>query len=345
MATLASQLLAKSRYANDREEQLLKLFWNRAELKRQLDKLRKENFLLSEELAQERAIKLRLQQRFDQLEAMLANPSNASTAITYFQLRDAWNRCRYKLESVSYDLSKFHYDKELRLHVARFRRGIFKSVTGVQHELDAVNLTGEKLRFEIHALRERRHGYRGFWNFFRRRRITAEISAKRFAYRSVTARAEELTGEIEYTVNVEPPEFPGLDIGAKRLINLNVIACAQELYLLFDERDVAARAREASIMQVADVRYGDRRDCRALRHQVESCLDRLENDTKLNERVQARVDYLQTMVSYRRDIDTIPAAEALECITVFNDEAKQSGKLAVNVLSDEYWDLFPALLN
>ena len=34
----------------------------------------------------------------------------------------------------------------------------------------------------------------------------------------------------------------------------------------------------ARIMQVADVRYGGRRDCRALRHQVELCLDRLGSE-------------------------------------------------------------------
>lgn len=344
MTTLASQLFAKTGQIDDREEQLLKLFWNRAELKRQLDKLRKENFLLSDELTQERAIKLRLQQRFEQLEAMLANPSTASTAITYFQLRDVWSRCRARLESVSYDLSKFHYDKELRLHVARFRRSVFKSLTGVQHELDTVNLTGEKLRFEIHALRAKRHEYHGFWNFFRRRRLTAEINAKRVDYRSVSARADELSDEIKYKVNVEPPEFAGLDLVAKRSINLNVIAYAQELYLLFAEQDVAARSREASIMQVADVRYGSRRDCRALRHQIERCLERLADDDKLGRRVQARVDYLQGMVSYNREFDAIPAAEALESIALLDEEARERGKVAVNVLADEYWDLFPALV-
>ena len=122
MATLATQLFSKLDSNAKDEEELLKLFWNRAELKKELATLRNDIYKLSNQLEQEQAGKLRLQQRYEQLETMLANPDTAAAAQTYYQLRDVWNQCFERLASVSDDLSRAHRDKEYRLHVAGFRR-------------------------------------------------------------------------------------------------------------------------------------------------------------------------------------------------------------------------------
>ena len=122
MATLATQLFSKVDSKAKDEEQLLKLFWNRAVLKKELAELRTDIYQLSEKLEQEQAVKLRLQQRYEQLETMLANPATAANVLTYYQLRDVWNRCFERLASLSDDLSRAHRDKEYRVHVAGFRR-------------------------------------------------------------------------------------------------------------------------------------------------------------------------------------------------------------------------------
>ena len=75
MVAIVPQLLFGTGQTSDEAEQLLKLFWSRATLKKQYDKLRNENFALNERLKDEEMLKLRLQQRFEQLESMLANPA------------------------------------------------------------------------------------------------------------------------------------------------------------------------------------------------------------------------------------------------------------------------------
>lgn len=344
MATLASQIFAKSGRNDSEEDELLKLFWNRAQLKKELDKLRNKNYLLGDELKQEQAVKLRVQQRFEQLESMLANPATASVAITYFQLRDVWNRCHARLDSVAREMSKSRYEKEYRSHVASFRRHVYKSLTGVQSEMDTVHQTGDTIGGRIRTLRQERGASRGFWNYFKRRRLTTEIDELRSRRRNVSVRLADLTHEIQAKASVDPPEFDGLDIRARRAINLTLIAYAQEFYLLFADLDVAVKARESSILQVGDVRYGDRRDCRELRTQIELGTARLENDSELHERVRMRVAHLESTVLYRRDGDTIPAAEVLQTLSLFKKNGKTRGELAVNVLADEYWDLYPLLL-
>lgn len=343
MATLATQLFSRLDSNTKDEEQLLKLFWNRAELKKELATLRNDIYQLTDQLEQEQALKLRVQKRYEQLENMLSNPVTAATAQTYYQLRDIWNRNFERLASVSDDLSREHRDKEYRLHVAGFRRKLYDSLTGIQGELSEVNQSGDLLRSQIHALREKRAHYQGFWNFFRRRRLTAEINKLRSDCRAVTMRLGELTEDLQSRSSVTPPEFAGLDVKAKRAINLNIIAYAQELYLHFSDREIAAKSREACIRQLCDIRYGDRRDCANMSSYIEERIALLDADGSIHDRVACRVQYLKSLVNYRRETDTVPSAEVLDRIAMLKD-GKPRGEVGVNVLADEYWDVFAVLL-
>jgi len=344
MATLATQLFSKLDSSSNEQEQLLKLFWNRAELKKELATLRNDIYQLTDQLKQEQAVKLRVQQRYEQLETMLANPETAATAITYYQLRDVWSRCFERLAAISDDLSRAHRDKEYRLHVAGFRRKLYESLTGIQGELSEVNQSGELLRSQIHALREKRAQYQGFWNFFRRRRLTAEINKLRTDRRAVTMRLGELTEDLQSRSSVTPPEFAGLDVKAKRSINLTIIAYAQELYIHFADQDVAIKSREAYIRQLSDIRYGDRRDCKSTSTYIEERISLLEADGGIHDRVTGRVKHLVALVDYRKEMDTVPSADGLDTIALLAADGRVRGQLPVNVLADEYWDVFAVLL-
>ena len=344
MVTRASQLFSRAVENSEDEEQLLKLFWNRAELKKELDGLRNEVYRLATQLKQEEAVKLRVQQRLQQLESLLANSATAATAVTYFQLREVWHRCQARLASISAELSKAHHDKEYRQHVAGFQRKLYASLSGMQRELSDVTQAGDMLSNQIRALRDQRSNRLGFWNFFRRRKLTAEINVKRARSKSVSRRMDELTEQIQSRSSIEPPEFAGLDVKAKRSINLTVIAYAQELYLHYEDQELAIKAREAIVRQVSDVRYGDKRDCRALSRFIEDRIKLFEADTNGQSRVQIRMHHLIGQTNYRSDGDTVPVAETLETIMLLKPDGKVRGELRVNVLADEYWDIFAALL-
>ena len=109
------------------------------------------------------------------------------------------------------------------------------------------------------------------------------------------------------------------------------------------DRDVAAKSREAAIRQVTDVRYGDKRDCRALSRFAAERLAALTADTELQERARLRADYLEKVVQYRNEMDTIPNAESLETIAVLKNDNTPRSTVAVNVLLEEYWDLYESL--
>jgi hypothetical protein len=344
MLTLAHRLIFAAGQSSD-EEQLLRLFWNRASLKKQFEKLRNENFALSERLKQEEMLKLRVQQELEQLESRLANPATAAAAITYYQLKELWNRCALRLAVLASELWKAEHDIEYRKHATNFRRGLYKSLSVIQRELHDVSRAGEALSAEILTLREGRSKRRGFWNFFRRRALTASIRIKRVQRRELTMRIGELTEEIQSCSSAQPPPFEGLPVATKRAINLALIAHAQELYLHFADQELASRAREASLRRVADVDYGSTKACREFSRYLEGRYLLLQADQAFESRVQIRVAYLTSVTRYGRDKDTLPASDTLAAVPLFMPAGDLCGQISVNVLAEEYWDIRAALLD
>ena len=110
------------------------------------------------------------------------------------------------------------------------------------------------------------------------------------------------------------------------------------------DRDLAKLAREASIRQLTGVAYGSRRDCRALSKQIEDRMRLLAADRKLKSRVQVRAAALSARVSYARDKDTVPTAATLGSIALLKPDGRERGAVGMNVLGEEYWDVFAVLL-
>lgn len=346
MSTIATQLLSRANPSSNEQEQLLKLFWNRAELKKEFDKLRAESATLSDQIAKQEALTLRVQQRLDELEVHLANPETANRAIAYYQLRAIWNGCHQRIASLATDLERTCRDREYREHVASFRSSLEASLAGVQREIAQAEFQDDNCAGEIKLLRTRRSRKHGLWNFFARRRLTVEIRNKRVEKKHTAARVRELQEEMHARLAQEPPSFGGLSIAARRLINLRVIAYAQELCLHFATDDLANLAREAAARGLTEVRYGNRRDCRALSGTAERVRQALEADSACLDRVRLRARYLQRNCHYRSDADTVPAADSLGGIALLDEQGTKVGQSSsVNVLVDEYWEVFSVLFD
>ena len=324
----------------------MKLFWNRAELKKEFDKLRDERRELDEQVRKQEALTLRVQQRLDQLETLLSNPDTAQRAITYYQLRGVWQACHERIAALAADLERTCRDREMREHTAAFRSGLQASLVTEQREANRISQLTDSLAEDIRLLRQQRSRKAGIWNFFARRRLTTEICAKRDERKIIAERLLEINADIELRSAAEAPPFEGVSVEAKRLINLRIVACAQELCLMLSGDDLANLAREASARDLADVRYGSRRDARELSRTVEAAREALEADSALLKRVQVRARYLSKVSEYRNDADTVPMAGSLASIARLDEQGRATGVAAnVNVLVDEYWEIFSVLLD
>jgi uncharacterized coiled-coil DUF342 family protein len=345
MATLAPHLYKEDEENRQDEDQLLKLFWNRAELKKELNELREESLSLHETLKEQQSKTVQAQQRLEQLEVALGDPEQAMTAVAYYRLRAIWEYCHSRLKSMGMELARAQHEQAERLHVAGFRRKVGAVLEKIENELKLATAQGEELSAQIDNLCEQRSARKSLWNYFRRRSLTAEIERCTAERNVIRISIGKLAEKMHVGKGEEPPEFAGLDVAARRKINIAVIAYAQELFLHFADRELAKQLKEASVWQLLDARYGSPRDCRVLWKYADDRMALLQADAKLRDRVQFRAGKLQAEVVYRNEGDTVPEAVTLSLIPLYKANGRQRGDIEMNVLGEEYWDIFPALLS
>lgn len=95
--------------------------------------------------------------------------------------------------------------------------------------------------------------------------------------------------------------------------------------------------------EVLDVDYGDHADARALRKRVRECVQSLEDDEAMAQRVHRRAESLQKVITYTRESDSIPSPEGLDEITREQTQGYTEA-LKANVLLEEYWDIHSILV-
>src|SRR5690606_35979508 len=97
-----------------KNDQLLRLYCNRAAVKRELRDLRRERYELLDRLKEHEAAIARAHEQLEGLERLLTNPLAAANAMVYFQLRHLWNTATQRLEQFARDLEAQRERRERR---------------------------------------------------------------------------------------------------------------------------------------------------------------------------------------------------------------------------------------
>lgn len=347
MATIAPPLLQRRQEPDD--QQLLKLFWNRAELKKELAKLRRENDRLIDQLRQQENASLRTQQRLEQLENLLADPLEAANAVVYYQLRGVWQQSRRRMVRFARELSERQQDREEQVLHQQFEQGRGAALAAIDSRIAETERRLRLVRTDLDAVELRLGQLRGFWNTFRRRALGDQRAAIQAALDGLEQQVARIQEERSLQAAESGAPFPGLSIEARRNINLAVIALAQQLLIHFSEGDVASLAREAAARSLADSSYGDAERCQTLARNIEAVASRVDAPDRMGTLIQRRAELLRQSARYRRESDTIPVAGSFATVPVVLPEPGQPQRmdarvLEVNVLVEEYWDIYGVLL-
>lgn len=332
------------------DDRLLRLFWNRAELKREFAKLQRERVRMVEQSRQQDGTIMRMQQRLDQLEGLLADPERAASAAVYFQLRGVWAYGRRRLKRLADDLTARQQEREGQREVARFEEHRQAALNAIEQRLLPLMEQRADIENELVAIRAERFERTGFWHHLRRRRLDARQAVLLHTRGSLDEQIDRYSKARHEKLREKsvPPEELGVE--GRRVVNLSIIALAQELVIAFSAHDIAAKARDASLCEVTEARYGSLAACRTFSRQIEVVLRRVEVMDELAARVRRRADFLRHTVCYPGDGETVPnplsaAVIPLELTAESVPVAAGRDELAVNVLGDEYWDLYGALLS
>ena len=343
MVASTSRLFSRNSRPDIDEEQLLKLFWNRAELKKELEALEKANSVLEEQSQQKDTLLLRLQQRLSHLEALLSDPDEASTAVTYYQLRGVWNHCNQALQALALEMRRIGEERAIKKCAESSKADLDAAIAALDQQAAALGDASDALAIRIQSLRDQRKASTGFFASMSRRKLTTEIDIQRQNKRELNGKLEAIAERKREALSVARMKADGLNVRTKRQINLVVIAYAQELYLQLSDQNIAQLARDAALNQINDVSYGGHRDCRAIRKNISERMQLLSADKQFKSRVELRSRKLAAIVDYRTDNDAVPMAGTLSSIQLFNSAGDECGEVGINILADEYWDIFSVL--
>ena len=340
-------MLAPIMQRNQDEDQdsILKLYWNRAGVKRELVSLKREHFDLLEKLEQQEGAILRAQNQLEGLERLLTNPLAAANAMVYFQLRHLWRVGALKVEQFARELKLQREKRErLQLHntilAKRNRR-----MQAIKIKLDELLLKRKQTIEECLQQEQRLERMNVLIRLFAGSSLKRRIEGIRSNRAALDERIQEFNEVIEKIQGEPLPEPEGLSLESRRLINIAVIALAQHLAAHFSEHDLARLAKKSSKRTVADMKFGDRRICDQMVERIRERVEQLNQDKQLADKVKARADRLMNAVRFGHDSDAQPMSQSLGEIDPYSSvEAKPNGRAAeamlrINVLEDDFWDV------
>ncbi len=319
------------------QERLLKLFWNRAELKKELQDLDDQLHNLRNKLKQQENSNSRLQQQLEQLEVLLGNPERGFDALVHFGLKALWRACREQLERFASDLKRDRQDAQRKQQLAEFQQDRSERLKVADDRLRQAQEVADAERERLRQRDERMAKLQGFWNYFKRRDLAAEILAQR--ERCVVAERQLADmREAHRTIEKEPwPEFPGLTIDGRRSVNLAVIAYAQLLYARLAVTGLAMDSRLANNRSVETAKHGSLDACLARIREIAAAMAQVRTREGVLAEIKARGDKMARSATWRNATETVPQPASMP-------PAATGGVPDANVLVDDYWDVYKILL-
>ncbi|GFE82558.1 hypothetical protein GCM10011487_45580 [Steroidobacter agaridevorans] len=341
------QLLGQSARQPVEDERLLQLYWNRAELKKELSRLQDERHKLIEQLNKHEATFARNSEQLLQLEEFLGNPETGPHGLVYFQLRALWRASSAKVARFAQQLQQQQADREQRRQVLEFDRARRQQLADFDRRIAAARSRAGMLEAQLKLQETKLEKMRGFWNYARRRRLAEEIAAEREQWDLAATEVTDLSDDRIALEEKAPPALQGISVDGRRIVNTAVIAYAQQLVVAMSAGGLAVLAKETITKRVFDMKYGTREDCSRLMTLLREALAIVKNEKDDLSGLKERTDALRAVAAYRSDADTVPLTDSIGTLPV--PVAPVSGletgnKAGVNVLVDDYWDLYQALL-
>ena len=324
--------------SQDNSEKLLDLYWNRAELKKQFDGMRKEQFKLQDKIKQHEGIAARLQQKLDHLEELLIDPDWSHNVIVFYRMRGLALRFQQKLAKFAEELKQQREQKQHNRLLVSWNEDRTREARALESQVIEKRAIIQQFEDQLQVERRRLTEMSGFLKIFKRRSINVVLN--NFSDQIDTAQQDEesLLIRIEEIQNRAPPDTEGLDVPTRRSINLMIIAFAQQLYLIFEDDELAAMAKESSEKSVGAINYGMRNECEQLLEKIQNVVEMMEQASDFAETLQRRAKLLGEKAQFRNDTDVVPTSATVA--TLYNIDVNGLIKESdANILGENWWGI------
>jgi len=333
----------------EEEERLLQLYWNRVELKKEFSRLQEDNYGLLQQLKKNESAQSQIQTRLKQLEEFLGNPDNGPTALVYYQAQAVWALASKRLVELTEELTAQQQERERRLQLLNFNQDRQRRLSELDAALLDAQSQADALEARVGLLQRKLDELRYFWHYFKRREVNASLVPLRAELAHARADVTSLQQQRDELAGAPDPDFPGLSVEGKRLVNTAALAYAQQLVERLSKEGLPLLIKETMNRRVQDVQYGSVSDCQRLIAALRQALHLLQHNPRDLQGLRTNTLRARANASYRGDHDTVPTPESLGTATVRalgqSAESQTAEYEEVNVLLDNYWELYSALLH
>ncbi len=323
-------------------DKLVDLFRNRAELKKEFAALRTEKYQLQDRIKQHEGATARVQQKMDHLESLLLDRDWVHNVVAFYQLRRLAAHCSAKLTRFSEQLKQQREQRMQSKAMSEWNAQRDGQVAEIERFINERRLKTQLLEDQLQSVRHNFLTLNGVAKMFRGRNLEEEIDGIVRQIELSQAKETDLLSTLENIQNEAPPDHQGLDDATKRSINFMILAFVQQLYLHFEDDNLAAMAKEASEKSVGAINYGTKYECDEIIERIEKRWDSMESVTDFADIMQTRSKLIADHARFRSDTDVVPVSSTVATLYAIDANGLVREKDA-NLLGDNYFGVAKAL--
>jgi hypothetical protein len=264
--------------------------------------------------------------------------------LLYFQLRALWLGGARKLAQFVNDLRAQQEERERRRHQAECEENRAAQVAELQERLLNAQSIADSLDSRLKLLARKLAALKWIWNYWRRRELQVEVAQVRAQWEIAAANVTDLADERTAIANAPLPEFPGLSVDGRRIINTAAIAYSEWLIVSLPNRALAPLARHAISVQIFDAALGNAQECARNMELTRVALAQLNIERSLTA-LKEPIERIRTKAVYRSGLDTVPLVESLGEIPLASSQGTAEQPAKISILIDDYWSIAQVLIH
>jgi hypothetical protein len=319
-------------------DKLMELYWNRAELKKEFAGMRKEQYRLQDRIKEQEGRTARIQQQLDHLEGLLVDPEWAHNVVVFYQLRGLGKKTERKLARFAEQLKQKREQKKHDSLLDDWNEKRKEEARAIEAEILANQERVQQLEDQLQS--EQRHltSMNAIMRLFRGRSAMRLIDSLAEQLEVAVQEDQQRHESLEDLMNSGPPDHQGLDIAAKRSINLMILSFAQQLYLQFDRDGIANLVKESTEKSVGAVNYGTPYECQQIVDRINKSAERLDKATEYADVLKKRAMMLGERAKFPGHDSAVPVPGTVASLIKIDDNGliRES---EVNIAGENYWGI------
>lgn len=331
-------IFGNSEEKTEDSDKLMELYWNRAELKKEFAGMRKEQYRLQDRIKEQEGKSARIQQKLDHIEELLVDPEWAHNVVVFYQLRGLGKKTERKLARFAEQLKQQREQKKHNSLLEDWNEERKEEAREIEDEILLKRDLVQQLEDQLQSEQRRLTSMNALTRLFRGRSAMKLIDSLATQLEVTAQEDQTLHDSLEELMNRTPPDHQGLDIAAKRSINLMILAFAQQLYIQFDQDGIAILVKESTEKSVGAINYGTNYECQQILERIQKSSERLERATEFADELKKRAIMLGERAKFSGNDDAVPIAGTVATlIKVDANGVVQESEL--NIAGENYWGI------